>query len=49
LKTQNLTPEQLIKAYIDEHTKLDFHRANDPRIQARIAELKAEQIQTPAL
>jgi len=47
LRSANLTVEQLLEAYIDEETLLDDHLANDPRIQARIAEL-AEQNQTPA-
>ena len=44
-RARHLTVEQLLRAEIDEHTLLDKHLADDPRIQARIAEL-AEQ--TPA-
>jgi len=47
---KNLTVEQLLEAYIAKTTQLDDHLANDPRIQARIAEcahLFAEQDQTP--
>ena len=36
---ENLTVEQLLEARIDEETQLDDHLADDPRIQARIAEL----------
>jgi len=46
---RNFTVEQLLEAIIDETTLLDDHLANDPRIKARIAELKvAEQAETPA-
>lgn len=40
---KNLTVEQLRHAQIDETTQLDPHLANDPRIQARIAELTEQE------